>query len=220
VSAWADFNGKIKVLGGMSAQAEQGASNQATPARADSETVYELRVYHANEGKLEDLLRRFRDHTTKLFERHGIKNVAYWVPVDEPAKSNTLIYILERASRQAAAANWKAFQDDPEWKSVRDKSEEKGKLVINVESTYMALTDFSPKGGSRYRDFVANEKDAIGKNHARARRRAFDRQLGYELARAPHRKASIGGPIRIGPATHQHCHHSSVFDKSEALPVP
>ena len=147
VSAWADFNGKIKVLGGMSAQAEQGASNQATPARADSETVYELRVYHANEGKLEDLLRRFRDHTTKLFERHGIKNVAYWVPVDEPAKSNTLIYILEHASRQAAAANWKAFQDDPEWKSVRDKSEEKGKLVINVESTYMALTDFSPKAG-------------------------------------------------------------------------
>ena len=112
-----------------------------------STTVYELRVYHANPGKLDDLLKRFREHTTKLFERHGLKNVAYWVPVDEPAKSNTLIYILEHPSREAAAANWKAFGDDPEWKSVRDKSEENGKLVDHVDSTYMTLTDFSAKVG-------------------------------------------------------------------------
>jgi NIPSNAP len=112
-----------------------------------STTVYELRVYHANPGKLDDLLKRFREHTTKLFERHGLKNVAYWVPVDEPAKSSTLIYILEHPSREAAAANWKAFGDDPEWKSVRDKSEENGKLVDHVDSTYMALTDFSAKVG-------------------------------------------------------------------------
>ena len=112
-----------------------------------STTVYELRVYHANPGKLDDLLKRFREHTAKLFERHGMKNVAYWVPVDEPAKSNTLIYILEHPSREAAAANWKAFQDDAEWKSVRDKSEENGKLVDHVDSTYMALTDFSAKVG-------------------------------------------------------------------------
>jgi len=112
-----------------------------------SSTVYELRVYHANPGKLDDLLRRFRDHTTKLFERHGMKNVAYWVPLDEPAKSATLIYILEHPSREAAATNWKAFQDDPEWKSVRDKSEENGKLVDHVDSTYMVLTDFSAKVG-------------------------------------------------------------------------
>jgi NIPSNAP len=112
-----------------------------------STTVYELRVYHANPGKLDDLLKRFREHTMKLFERHGLKNVAYWVPVDEPAKSNTLIYILEHPSREAAVANWKAFQDDPEWKSVRDKSEENGKLVDHVDSTYMALTDFSSKVG-------------------------------------------------------------------------
>jgi NIPSNAP len=112
-----------------------------------STIVYELRVYHANPGKLDDLLKRFREHTTKLFERHGLKNVAYWVPVDEPAKSSTLIYILEHPSREAAAANWKAFGDDPEWKSVRDKSEENGKLVDHVDSTYMALTDFSAKVG-------------------------------------------------------------------------
>jgi NIPSNAP len=113
-------------------------------AGSASTTVYELRVYHAYEGKLDDLLKRFREHTTKLFEKHGIKNVAYWTPLDEPAKSATLIYILEHPSREAAAANWKAFQDDPEWKSVRDKSEENGKLVVKVDSTYMALTDFSP----------------------------------------------------------------------------
>jgi hypothetical protein len=113
-------------------------------ADSTSTTVYELRVYHAYEGKLDDLLKRFREHTTKLFEKHGIKNVAYWTPLDEPGKSTTLIYILEHPSREAAAANWKAFQDDPEWKSVHDKSEENGKLVVKVDSTYMALTDFSP----------------------------------------------------------------------------
>ena len=115
--------------------------SKADPA---STTVYELRVYHTYEGKLSDLLKRFREHTTKLFERHGIKNVAYWTPLDEPAKSNTLIYVLEHPSREAAVANWKAFQDDPEWKSVRDKSEENGKIVEKVDSTFMALTDFSP----------------------------------------------------------------------------
>jgi hypothetical protein len=107
-------------------------------------TVYELRVYHTYEGKLDDLLRRFRDHTMRLFEKHGIKNVAYWTPVEEPAKSNTLIYILEHPSREAATANWKAFQDDPDWKSVRDKSEANGKIVEKVDSTFMALTEFSP----------------------------------------------------------------------------
>jgi hypothetical protein len=107
--------------------------------------VYELRVYHAAQGKLPDLLTRFREHTTKLFEKHGMKNVAYWTPVDEPEKSNTLIYILYHPSREAATANWKAFQDDPEWKSVHDKSEVNGKLVDKVDSTFMTLTDFSPQ---------------------------------------------------------------------------
>src|SRR4029077_17968490 len=112
-----------------------------------SSVVYELRVYHALPGKLGDLLARFRDHTVALFARHGIKSVAYWTPVDEPQKSDTLVYILRHPSREAAAANWKSFQDDPEWKSVRDKSEENGKLVEKIDSTYLALTDFSPRLG-------------------------------------------------------------------------
>jgi hypothetical protein len=94
---------------------------------------------------LADLLTRFREHTVKLFERHGIKSVAYWMPLDEPDKSNTLIYILQHPSREAAAANWKSFQDDPEWKSAKDKSEANGKLVDKVDSTYLSLTDFSPR---------------------------------------------------------------------------
>lgn len=108
-----------------------------------TETVFELRVYHCYEGKLPDLLKRFREHTTKLFEKHGLKNVAYWTPMDDPAKSNTLIYVLAHPSREAAATNWKAFQADPEWISVRDKSEANGKIVEKVDSTYMTKTDFS-----------------------------------------------------------------------------
>jgi len=106
--------------------------------------VYELRIYHCYEGKLPDLLKRFREHTTKLFEKHGIKNVAYWVPVDEPQKSNMLIYVIAHPGREAAATNWKAFQDDPEWQTVRNASEANGKIVEKVDSTFMALTDFSP----------------------------------------------------------------------------
>jgi len=81
----------------------------------------------------------------KIFERHGMKSLAYWTPVDDPQKGNTLIYILQHASRAAADANWSAFRDDAEWKSVKAKSEENGKLVDKVDSTYMRLTDFSPR---------------------------------------------------------------------------
>ena len=84
-----------------------------------------------------DLLSRFREHTIKLFDRHGMKSVAYWTPLDEPEKSNTLIYILQHRSREAAAANWKSFQDDPDWKSVHEKSEVNGKLVNKVDSTFL-----------------------------------------------------------------------------------
>jgi len=111
---------------------------------ADSDMVYELRVYHCYTGKLPDLLKRFREHTTTIFEKHGMKNVAYWTPMDEPQKSNTLIYILAHPSREAAAANWKAFSADPEWQSVQKASEANGKIVEKVDSTFMTLTDFSP----------------------------------------------------------------------------
>ena len=121
------------------------AARQNSVNPAATTAVYELRVYHAAPGKLADLEARFRDHTIKIFDRHGIKSVAYWTPLDEPEKNNTLIYILQHPSREAAAANWKSFQDDPEWKSVKEKSEANGKLVDKIDSTFLALTDFSPR---------------------------------------------------------------------------
>ena len=89
---------------------------------------------------------RFRDYTytDKLFAKHGMKSVGYWTALDEPVKNSTFFYILEHPSREAAAANWQAFQDDLEWKTVKAKSEEHGKLVEKIDSTFLTLTDFSP----------------------------------------------------------------------------
>jgi hypothetical protein len=129
--------GAALMMSAAGANAQEGATSGSV--------VYELRVYHALEGKLDDLLRRFRDHTVALFTRHGLKSVAYWTPTDEPLKGRTLVYILEHPSRDAAAANWKSFQADPEWVKVKDASEANGKLVDKIDSTYMTMTDFSPK---------------------------------------------------------------------------
>ena len=120
------------------------ATAKESLAGADANLVYELRVYHCFEGKLPDLLRRFREHTMKIFEKHGMKNIAYWTPMDEPQKSNMLIYTIAHPSREAAAANWKAFGADPEWQEVQKASEANGKIVEKVESTFMTLADFSP----------------------------------------------------------------------------
>jgi len=101
-------------------------------------------MYHAAPGKLAELLARFRDHTIKLFDRHKMKTVAFWTAVDEPQKSDTMVYILQHPSREEAAANWKSFQDDPEWKSVKEKSEANGKLAEKIDSNFLVLTEFSP----------------------------------------------------------------------------
>jgi hypothetical protein len=110
---------------------------------AQDRHVYELRTYHTLPGRLDALIARFRDHTTTLFEKHGMRNVGYWVPADTPASQNTLIYILEHDSREAAKKSWDDFQNDPEWKKVRDASEADGKIVEKIDSVYMTSTDFS-----------------------------------------------------------------------------
>lgn len=141
--------GLAGVMGGLAPEllgATRGADSGGAAGKADATgAVYELRVYTAAEGKLPELLKRFKDHTRHLFERHGMKNVAYWTAADEPKKANTLIYILESPSREAHTASWKAFQDDPEWQKVKAESEANGKLVDHVDSTFMVLTDFSAK---------------------------------------------------------------------------
>jgi hypothetical protein len=134
----------LPVIALLPAAARAGAQPQPAQSSGTASMVYELRVYHANEGKLDDLLKRFREHTMALFEKHGMKNVAYWTPLDDPLKGKTLIYILAHPSREAATSNWKAFGEDPEWQKVRDASEVNGKLVEKVDSTFMVLTDFSP----------------------------------------------------------------------------
>lgn len=118
-------------------------SNAYAAADKSRETVYELRVYHTYEGKLDDLLARFRNHTRTIFERHNMRNVAYWTPLDEPLKGKTLFYILAHPSREAATENWKNFRNDPEWIKVQTESEANGKLVEKADSTFLALTDFS-----------------------------------------------------------------------------
>jgi hypothetical protein len=105
--------------------------------------VYELRVYTAHEGKLPELLARFRDHTCKLFEKHGMVNVGYWTPLDAK-DGNKLYYILQHRSREAAKESWKAFGNDPDWQSVQKASEANGSLVDGVVSTFMTPADFSP----------------------------------------------------------------------------
>jgi hypothetical protein len=106
--------------------------------------VFELRTYTAPEGKLPDLHARFRNHTMRMFERHGIKNVGYWVPQDAPTKDNTLIYIISHESRAAAKKSWAAFGADPEWQKVAKESQMNGKIVAGITSVYMDPTDYSP----------------------------------------------------------------------------
>jgi hypothetical protein len=113
-------------------------------AQDSSDTkVYELRTYTAAEGKLPELLARFRNHTLRLFEKHGMKNVAYWVPIEGERSKDTLIYVLEHASSDAAEASWAAFRADPEWLKVKQASEANGPLITKVEGIYMKETDFS-----------------------------------------------------------------------------
>lgn len=113
-------------------------------AQAQNTRVFELRTYTANEGKLAALHSRFRDHTLKLFEKHGIRNIGYWTPRDTPLSANTLIYIIAHESPEAAQASWAAFRNDPDWQKARTASEVDGKLVSKVDSVYLNPADYSP----------------------------------------------------------------------------
>jgi hypothetical protein len=110
---------------------------------AAQDRVYELRTYTCNEGKLEALKARFRDHTIAIFKRHNMESIGYWVPQDPERSKNTLIYILVHPSREAATKNWAEFNADPEWQKVRKESEAAGPIVQKTESVFMSPTDFS-----------------------------------------------------------------------------
>lgn len=105
--------------------------------------IFELRTYTAHPGKLADLERRFRDHTLRLFARHGMTNIGYWTPQDSTGE-NTIVYLLAYPSRDAATRSWEAFRADPEWVAARTASEANGPLVERVVSVFLSPTDFSP----------------------------------------------------------------------------
>ncbi|TLD71880.1 NIPSNAP family protein [Phragmitibacter flavus] len=120
---------------------------QASETSASATPVYELRIYTTNEGKLPNLLARFRDHTFGLFEKHGITNIGYWTPIEkEDGADTTLIYLLSHKSREAAKASYAAFGQDPAWKSALAASEVNGKILAKPpESIFLDITAYSPK---------------------------------------------------------------------------
>lgn len=116
-------------------QQAAGDSEKAEPL------VYELRTYVTEPGRLPALHKRFREHTLRLFEKHGMKNIAYWTP---EGKDDTLVYVVAHKSRQAADKSWQAFRDDPEWQKVYEESHKDGKIVAKVERQFLVATDYSP----------------------------------------------------------------------------
>jgi hypothetical protein len=109
----------------------------------NSQHVYELRMYHVNEGKMDALIARFGDHTDAIFRRHNMKSIGFWRPQDAPLSQNLFVYILEHPSREEARKNWDAFQADPEWKKVKADSETNGALANHIDSYFMDPTSFS-----------------------------------------------------------------------------
>lgn len=108
---------------------------------ADEHNLYELRTYYTHEGKIDDLHARFRDHTMRLFAKHGIKNIAYWSPSEDPSM---LIYVIAHKSADAAKASWTAFGQDPEWQAVAKASGANGPILTKIDSVYMTKTPYSP----------------------------------------------------------------------------
>jgi hypothetical protein len=119
-------------------------SGTVRSVQAATPRFYELRVYTTYDGKYPDILKRFREHTTAIFEKHGMTNIGYWNAVDAPQKDKVLYYLMAYPSREAREKSWKEFGADPEWKAVQSKSEEGGKIVQHVDSTFLEPTDFSP----------------------------------------------------------------------------
>jgi hypothetical protein len=115
-----------------------GLAYAQSPAR-----VFELRTYTAHEGKLGEVVARFRDDTARIFAKNGITSIGYFTPQDAPLAGNTLVYILAHPSREAAKKNWDAFRSDPEWQKVKAATEANGPIVDKIVSVYLEPTNFS-----------------------------------------------------------------------------
>lgn len=121
----------------------QGLGMTSTAAETENR-FFEMRTYTTHPGRLDALNARFRDHTNRIFTKHGMQLIAYWTPVDGDEAKNTLVYVLAYPSREARETSWKAFREDPEWKAAQQASEADGKIVMKVESKFLTPTDYSP----------------------------------------------------------------------------
>ena len=116
-----------------------------SPSLVKNSRCYELRTYTAAPGKLEELHARFRNHTLKIFKKHGMEVVGFWGPTDkEKGSENTLVYLLAFPNREARDNAWKSFRADAEWQAALKESEKNGKLTEKVDSVIMSSTDYSP----------------------------------------------------------------------------
>ncbi|MDG2420565.1 MAG: NIPSNAP family protein, partial [Gammaproteobacteria bacterium] len=111
---------------------------------AQDHKVFELRTYQATPGNLDNLHARFRDHTTRIFRKHGMEVVGYWSPISEEERDDTLVYLLSHDNQDAADASWQAFIADPEWEAVAEESNRNGQILGGIERKYMVATDYSP----------------------------------------------------------------------------
>jgi hypothetical protein len=123
------------------ASSRSGAPAGDKEAKGGKSMVYEMRTYVTHPGRLPALHKRFREHTLRLFEKHGMKNVAYWTPTDQ---ENTLIYVIAHKSVEASKKSWQSFRDDPDWKKAFEASHKDGPIVAKVVSQFMETTDYSP----------------------------------------------------------------------------
>jgi len=121
----------------------QGLS-MTTTAAAEENRLFEMRTYTTHDGRLDALHKRFRDHTNKIFKKHGMQLVAYWTPVEGDEAQNTLVYVLAYPNREARDKSWAAFRADPDWQKAYKASKEDGPIVKKVVSTFLTPTDYSP----------------------------------------------------------------------------
>ncbi|MED5411737.1 MAG: NIPSNAP family protein [Pseudomonadota bacterium] len=111
---------------------------------AQDEKVFELRTYKATPGNLDNLHARFRDHTTRIFRKHGMEVIGYWSPTSEEEREDTLVYLLGHDNQAAADQSWQDFIADPEWARVAEESNRDGQILGGIERKYMVATDYSP----------------------------------------------------------------------------
>src|SRR5262249_39439959 len=129
-------------LGAMGATTPAADKDAAEPKKDGR--VFEMRTYYAHPGKMKALHARFRDHTCKLFQKHGMTLVGFWSPTHRKEAEEKMIYLLAFPSREAADKAWDAFRKDPAWLAAKAASEKDGELVKKVDRVFLNPTDYSP----------------------------------------------------------------------------